>query len=197
MESSRESVSAKTDVEQFTEWAQPIAEKIMDHYQLRYSPSFADLYTEDAVFDDPVAVLRGPASIDMAFRLLPRIFDRVEVVRGVDAWTYHPAVVGAAPGEPLVLSDDGGGGFGGRLVRVPPQARAPVVLRWRLRSVGLEFTLPTLIVLSFCENSRRVTRHEDRWHGKPTNRWGAPHRAFKEAHGWAFASLLARRSRTE
>ena len=102
----------------------------------------------------------------------------VDVEPTDDEWSLHPPAAGG-----LVFSEDA-------VPTLPAQARLEQRATYTLRALPIfRFSLPSTIVLDLDVETRKVTRHEDRWHGRPVT-WNAIHGAFKEWHGFWFVALF-------
>ncbi|GAB5032451.1 Hypothetical protein NocV09_00901430 [Nannochloropsis oceanica] len=190
-----------------TSWAAPIVKDILELYHCRADdPRVFERYAPDAVFDDPAGTLHGRAAIRVAMEALPKVFSHGEP-QNVDI-TYHPPLVG---GERNRFQDGGNGSSTGR-EQIGPQARITLVQMYEWRRDLLPFglspgvflghqkdsmvALPTVVYLTFDEQTRLVTRHEDRWWGKDTQSTsflvGPLHGLVKHLNGRMWAAWGAR-----
>ena len=161
-------------------WAAPLCDTIQQAHRGRFdADALRDVYAADAVFDDPCGTIRTPKGIVRGFELIHRLCD-VDVEPTDDDWSLHPPAAGG-----LVFSEDA-------VPTLPAQARLEQHATYTLRALPLlRFSLPSTIVLDLDVETRKVTRHEDRWHGRPVT-YNAIHGAFKEWHGFWFVALFVK-----
>jgi len=161
-------------------WAAPLCDTIQQAHRGRFdADALRDVYAADAVFDDPCGTIRTPKGIVRGFELIHRLCD-VDVEPTDDDWSLHPPAAGG-----LVFSEDA-------VPTLPAQARLEQHATYTLRALPLlRFSLPSTIVLDLDVETRKVTRHEDRWHGRPVT-YNAVHRTFKEWHGFWFVALFVK-----
>ena len=132
------------------------------------------------MFDDPCGTIRTPKGIVRGFELIHWLCV-VDVEPTDDEWSLHPPAAGG-----LVFSEDA-------VPTLPAQARLEQRATYTLRALPLSFrfSLPSTIVLDLDVETRKVTRHEDRWHGRPVT-YNAIHGTFKEWHGFWFVALFVK-----
>ena len=161
-------------------WAEPLCDTIQQAHRGQFDPdALRAVYATDAVFDDPCGTIRTPKGIVRGFELIHWLCD-VDVEPTDDGWSLHPPAAGG-----LVFSEDA-------VPTLPAQARLEQRATYTLRALPLlRFSLPSTIVLDLDVETRKVTRHEDRWHGRPVT-YNAVHRAFKEWHGFWFVALFVK-----
>jgi hypothetical protein len=145
-------------------WAAPLCDTIQQAHRGQFdADALRDVYAADAVFDDPCGTIRTPKGIVRGFELIHWLCV-VDVEPTDDEWSLHP----------------------------PAQARLSQSATYTLRALPLlRFSLPSTIVLDLDVETRRVTRHEDRWHGRPVT-YNAVHRTLKEWHGFWFVALFVK-----
>ena len=133
-------------------WAEPLCDAIQQAHRGSFdAEALRNVYAADAVFDDPCGTIRTPKGIVRGFELIHWLCD-VNVEPTDDEWSLHPPAAGG-----LVFSEDA-------VPTLPAQARLEQRATYALRALPLlGFSLPSTIVLE----ARKVTRHEDRWHGRP------------------------------
>ena len=161
-------------------WAAPLCDTIRQAHRGRFdAEELRNVYAADAVFDDPCGTIRTPKGIVRGFELIHWLCV-VDVERTDDEWSLHPPAAGG-----LVFSEDA-------VPTLPAQARLSQSATYTLRALPLvRFSLPSTIVLDLDVETQKVTRHEDRWHGRPVT-YNAIHGAFKEWHGFWFVALFVK-----
>ena len=161
-------------------WAAPLCDTIQHAHRGRFdAEELRNVYATDAVFDDPCGTIRTPKGIVRGFELIHWLCV-VDVEPTDDEWSWHPPAAGG-----LVFSEDA-------VPTLPAQARLSQSATYTLRALPLvRFSLPSTIVLDLDVETRKVTRHEDRWHGRPVT-YNAVHRALKEWHGFWFVALFVK-----
>ena len=161
-------------------WAAPLCDTIQQAHRGRFdADALRDVYAADAVFDDPCGTIRTPKGIVRGFELIHWLCD-VDVEPTDDEWSLHPPAAGG-----LVFSEDA-------VPTLPAQARLAQCATYTLRALPLvRFSLPSTIVLDLDVETRKVTRHEDRWHGRPVT-YNAVHGTLKEWHGFWFVALFVK-----
>ena len=161
-------------------WAEPLCDVVRAAHRGRFdAEALRNVYAADAVFDDPCGTIRTPKGIVRGFELIHWLC-AVDVEPTDDEWSLHPPAAGG-----LVFSEDA-------VPTLPAQARLEQRATYTLRALPLlRFSLPSTIVLDLDVETRRVTRHEDRWHGRPVT-YNAVHRTLKEWHGFWFVALFVR-----
>ena len=176
----RESILSKRRHSSMRDWAAPLCDTIQQAHRGQFdADALRAVYATDAVFDDPCGTLRTPKGIVRGFELIHWLCD-VDVEPTDDEWSLHPPAAGG-----LVFSEDA-------VPTLPAQARLSQSATYTLRALPLvRFSLPSTIVLDLDVETRKVTRHEDRWHGRPVT-YNAIHGAFKEWHGFWFVALFVK-----
>ena len=161
-------------------WAAPICDIVRAAHRGQFdADALRAVYATDAVFDDPCGTIRTPKGIVRGFELIHWLCV-VDVEHTEDEWSLHPPAAGG-----LVFSEDA-------VPTLPAQARLEQRATYTLRALPLlRFSLPSTIVLDLDVETRKVTRHEDRWHGRPVT-YNAIHGAFKEWHGFWFVALFVK-----
>ena len=160
----RESILSKRHQSSMQSWAAPLCDTIQQAHRGRFdAEELRNVYAADAVFDDPCGTIRTPKGIVRGFELIHWLCV-VDVEPTDDEWSLHP----------------------------PAQARLSQSATYTLRALPIfRFSLPSTIVLDLDVETRKVTRHEDRWHGRPVT-YNAIHGAFKEWHGFWFVALFVK-----
>jgi hypothetical protein len=174
----RESLLAKRHRSSMRDWAAPLCDTIQQAHRGRFdAEELRNVYAADAVFDDPCGTIRTPKGIVRGFELIHWLCV-VDVEPTDDEWSLHPPAAGG-----LVFSEDA-------VPTLPAQARLSQSATYILRALPLvRFSLPSTIVLDLDVETRKVTRHEDRWHGRPVT-FNSVHRTLKELHGFWFVALF-------
>jgi hypothetical protein len=123
----------------------PLASKvfasIINVYGGHPKPSDFDIYTPDAVFEDPLMIAKGVPQIKSAFYSLGKLFSVSQIVE------WNVTEKENAPGNGQVSIDN----------------------KQHYKMLGKEFDMPSLIVLTVKDG--KVQHHEDRWNGKPNSGW--------------------------
>ena len=161
-------------------WAEPLCDVVRAAHRGQFdAEELRNVYAADAVFDDPCGTIRTPKGIVRGFELIHWLCV-VDVEPTDDNWRLHPPAAGT-----MVFSEDA-------VPTLPAQARLSQSATYALRALPLlRFSLPSTIVLDLDVETRKVTRHEDRWHGRPVT-YNAVHGTLKEWQGFWFVALFVK-----
>ena len=152
------------------DWQQRLCRKVDQTRDFSISSSqLGGVYADDAVFDDVGCTIYGSAGILAAFDTAQVVFQSADNTE-YGGWQFTVAEAEADNNQDT--------------------ATLEVVTEYVISGIGLKVTLPKTIILSFDNEKKVITRHEEWWYGEnPT--FNVLHRGFKRAHGAAI-SLFAK-----